>query len=134
MIFSYVSFLCGLHFRETQTALDPGLPICQVSQPNELNCVEPIPPVHINDVSKSGEIGNVAVELHAAQANAPEDPASVIDSILNENNSGNQSDPLLDRYADHYIHLFLDTYAVVLWNLIIKQFCVIVLEDVSSRT
>nr|XP_013051563.1 heat shock factor protein 3-like isoform X2 [Anser cygnoides] len=83
--------------RERQTALDPGLPICQVSQPNELNCVEPIPPVHVNDVSKSSETGNVAVELHAAQANAPEDPASVIDSILNENNSGNQNDPLLDR-------------------------------------
>uniref|UniRef100_A0A803Y5Q1 Vertebrate heat shock transcription factor C-terminal domain-containing protein n=1 Tax=Meleagris gallopavo TaxID=9103 RepID=A0A803Y5Q1_MELGA len=83
--------------RETQTALDPGLPICQVSQPNELNCAEPIPPVHINDVSKSNEMGNVAVELHTAQANAPEDPVSVIDSILNESNSGNQNDPLLDR-------------------------------------
>uniref|UniRef100_A0A8C9EVS0 HSF-type DNA-binding domain-containing protein n=1 Tax=Pavo cristatus TaxID=9049 RepID=A0A8C9EVS0_PAVCR len=55
--------------RETQTALDPGLPICQVPQP----------------------------KLHTAQANAPEDPVSVIDSILNENNSGNQNDPLLDR-------------------------------------
>ncbi|XP_069667755.1 heat shock factor protein 3 isoform X2 [Haliaeetus albicilla] len=83
--------------RETQAALDPGLPICQVSQPNELNCAETIPPVHINDVSKSSEIGNVAVELHTAQPNAPEDPVSVIDSILNENNSGNQNDPLLDR-------------------------------------
>ncbi|XP_031449819.1 heat shock factor protein 3 [Phasianus colchicus] len=83
--------------RETQTALDPGLPICQVSQPNELNCAEPIPPVHTNDVSKSNEMGNVAVELHTAQANAPEDPVSVIDSILNESNSGNQNDPLLDR-------------------------------------
>ncbi|OXB79569.1 UNVERIFIED_CONTAM: hypothetical protein H355_010955 [Colinus virginianus] len=83
--------------RETQTALDPGLPICQVSQPHELDCAEPIPPVHVNDVSKSSEMGNVAVELHTAQANAPEDPVSVIDSILNENNSGNQNDPLLDR-------------------------------------
>lgn len=93
-----VLFLFGSHSRETQTALDPGLPICQVSQPNELNCAEPIPPVHINDVSKSNEMGNVAVELHTAQANAPEDPVSVIDSILNESNSGNQNDPLLDRY------------------------------------
>ncbi|OPJ89323.1 heat shock factor protein 3-like [Patagioenas fasciata] len=83
--------------RETQAALDPGLPICQVSQPNELNYAEPIPPVHINDVNKSSEIGNSAVELHAAQPTAPEDPVSVIDSILNENNPGNQSDPLLDR-------------------------------------
>ncbi|XP_021261548.1 heat shock factor protein 3 isoform X2 [Numida meleagris] len=83
--------------RETQTSLDPGLPICQVSQPNELHCAEPIPPVHINDVSKSSEMGNVAVELRTAQANAPEDPVSVIDSILNENNSGSQNDPLLDR-------------------------------------
>ncbi|XP_065499786.1 heat shock factor protein 3-like isoform X1 [Caloenas nicobarica] len=83
--------------RETQTALDPGLPICQVSQPNELNYAEPIPPVHINDVNKSSERGNSAVELHAAQPTAPEDPVSVIDSILNENNPGNQSDPLLDR-------------------------------------
>ncbi|XP_072732854.1 heat shock factor protein 3 isoform X3 [Ciconia boyciana] len=83
--------------RETQAALDPGLPICQVSQPNELNCAEPIPPARINDVNKSSEIGNVAVELHSAQPNAPEDPVSVIDSILNENNPGNQNDPLLDR-------------------------------------
>ncbi|XP_025921899.1 heat shock factor protein 3 isoform X2 [Apteryx rowi] len=83
--------------RETQTALDPGLPICQVSQPAELNCAEPIPPVQIKDANKSSEIGNDAVELHTAQANAPEDPVSVIDSILNENNYGNQNDPLLDR-------------------------------------
>uniref|UniRef100_A0A8C8AJS4 HSF-type DNA-binding domain-containing protein n=1 Tax=Otus sunia TaxID=257818 RepID=A0A8C8AJS4_9STRI len=83
--------------RETQAALDPGLPLCQVAQPNELDCAEPIPPVHINDVSKCSDTGNVAVELHTAQPNAPEDPVSVIDSILNENNSGNQNDPLLDR-------------------------------------
>ncbi|XP_052528833.1 heat shock factor protein 3 isoform X1 [Tympanuchus pallidicinctus] len=83
--------------REAQTALDPGLPICQVSQPSELSCAEPIPPAHINDVSKSSEVGNAAVELHTAQANAAEDPVSVIDSILNESNSGNQNDPLLDR-------------------------------------
>ncbi|XP_042663369.1 heat shock factor protein 3 isoform X2 [Tyto alba] len=83
--------------RDAQAALDPGLPICQVAQSNDLNCAEPIPPVHINDVNKSSEIGNVAVELHTAQPNAPEDPVSVIDSILNENNSGNQNDPLLDR-------------------------------------
>lgn len=57
-----------------------------------------MPPAHKNDVSKSSEMGNVAVELHTAQSNAPEDPVSVIDSILNENNSGNQTDPLLDRY------------------------------------
>ncbi|XP_015482255.1 heat shock factor protein 3-like isoform X3 [Parus major] len=83
--------------REPQAALDPGLPLCQVSQPSELNCAEPVPSVPINDVSKSGEIGTAAVELHAAQPNAPEDPVSVIDSILNENSSGNQNDPLLDR-------------------------------------
>lgn len=97
--FSCMLFLFGSHFRETQAALDPGLPICQVSQPNELNYAEPIPPGHINDVNKSSEIGNSAVELHAAQPTAPEDPVSVIDSILNENNPGNQSDPLLDRYS-----------------------------------
>lgn len=96
--FSCVLFLFGSYFRETQAALDPGLPICQVSQPNELSCAEPIPPVHINDGNKSSETENVAVELHTAQPNAPEDPVSVIDSILNENNSGNQNDPLLDRY------------------------------------
>lgn len=96
--FSCVLFLFGTHFRETQAALDPGLPLCQVSQPNELNCAEPIPPVLMNDANKSSEIGNVAVELHTAQPNAPDDPVSVIDSILNENNSGNQNDPLLDRY------------------------------------
>uniref|UniRef100_A0A8C4JIK9 Heat shock factor protein 3-like n=1 Tax=Dromaius novaehollandiae TaxID=8790 RepID=A0A8C4JIK9_DRONO len=83
--------------RETQTALDPGLPICQVSQPVELYCAEPNAPIQIKDANKSSEIGNDAVELHTAQANAPEDPVSVIDSILNENNSGNQNDPLLDR-------------------------------------
>ncbi|XP_057260821.1 heat shock factor protein 3-like [Pezoporus wallicus] len=83
--------------REPQAPMDPGLPICQVSQPNVLNCAESIPPVHINDVNKLGEIGNVAVELHTAQPNTPEDPVSVIDSILNESNSGNQNDPLLDR-------------------------------------
>ncbi|XP_031979831.1 heat shock factor protein 3-like [Corvus moneduloides] len=83
--------------REPQAALDPGLPLCQVSQPSELNCAEPVPSVPINDVSKSGETGTAAVELHTAQPNAPEDPVSVIDSILNENNSGNQNDPLLDR-------------------------------------
>ncbi|XP_071614223.1 heat shock factor protein 3-like isoform X1 [Heliangelus exortis] len=83
--------------RETQAALDPDLPLCQVSQPNELNCAEPIPPLHINDVRKSSEMENVAVELHSAQLSTPEDPVSVIDSILNENNSGNQNDPLLDR-------------------------------------
>ncbi|XP_054244566.1 heat shock factor protein 3 [Indicator indicator] len=83
--------------RESQAALDPGLPLCQVSQLNELNCADPIPPVHISDVNKPSEPGSAAVELHTAQPNAPEDPVSVIDSILNENNSGNQSDPLLDR-------------------------------------
>ncbi|XP_008943117.1 PREDICTED: heat shock factor protein 3-like, partial [Merops nubicus] len=83
--------------RETQASLDPGLPVCQVSQLNEVNRTEPIPPVHRSDVSKSSEIGNAAVELHTAQPNAPEDPVSVIDSILNENSSGTQSDPLLDR-------------------------------------
>ncbi|RMC08179.1 hypothetical protein DUI87_15213 [Hirundo rustica rustica] len=83
--------------REPQAALDPGLPLCQVSQPSELNCAEPVPSVPINDVSKSGEISTAAVELHTAQPNAPEDPVSVIDSILNESSSGNQSDPLLDR-------------------------------------
>ncbi|XP_050166498.1 heat shock factor protein 3-like isoform X2 [Myiozetetes cayanensis] len=83
--------------REPQAAVDPGLPLCQVSQPSELNCAEPVPPVPVNDVSKSSEIGSAAVELHTAQPNAPEDPVSVIDSILNENNSGNQNDPLLDR-------------------------------------
>uniref|UniRef100_A0A8C3UMR8 HSF-type DNA-binding domain-containing protein n=1 Tax=Catharus ustulatus TaxID=91951 RepID=A0A8C3UMR8_CATUS len=82
--------------REPQAVLDPGLPLCQVSQPSELNCAEPVPSVPINDV-KAGEIGTAAVELHTAQPNAPEDPVSVIDSILNENSSGNQSDPLLDR-------------------------------------
>ncbi|NXJ82753.1 HSF3 protein, partial [Trogon melanurus] len=80
--------------RETQAALDPGLPICQVSQANELSCAAPVPSAPANDGS---EIGSVAVELHAAPPNAPEDPVSVIDSILNENTSGNQSDPLLDR-------------------------------------
>ncbi|XP_063280879.1 heat shock factor protein 3-like isoform X2 [Prinia subflava] len=83
--------------REPQAALDPGLPLCQVSQPSELNCAEPVPSVPINDVSKSGKIGTAAVELHTAQPNAPEDPVSVIDSILNESSSGNQNDPLLDR-------------------------------------
>lgn len=78
--------------------MDPGLPVCQVSQPNVLNYAESIPPVHINDVNKLSEIENVAVELHTAQPNTPEDPVSVIDSILNESNSGNQNDPLLDRY------------------------------------
>ncbi|KAM6253551.1 heat shock factor protein 3-like [Porphyrio hochstetteri] len=83
--------------REAQAALDPGLPLCQVLQPNELHYAEPTPPVLLNDASKPSELGNVAVELHTAQPSAPEDPASVIDSILNENNSGSQSDPLLDR-------------------------------------
>ncbi|RMC20362.1 hypothetical protein DUI87_01211 [Hirundo rustica rustica] len=83
--------------REPQAALDPGLPLCQVSQPSELNCAEPVPSVPINDVSKPSEIGTAAVELHTAQPNAPEDPVSVIDSILNESSSGIQNDPLLDR-------------------------------------
>ncbi|OWK60519.1 Heat shock factor protein 3 [Lonchura striata] len=83
--------------REPQAALDPGLPLCQVSQPSELSCAEPVPSVAVNDVTKSSEIGTAAVELHTAQPNAPEDPVSVIDSILNENNPGNQNDPLLDR-------------------------------------
>lgn len=96
--FSCVLFLFGSHFREPEAGVDPGLPLCQVSQPSELNCAEPVPSVPINDVSKSSEVGTAAVELHTAQPNAPEDPVSVIDSILNENNSGNQNDPLLDRY------------------------------------
>ncbi|XP_069723799.1 heat shock factor protein 3-like isoform X2 [Phaenicophaeus curvirostris] len=83
--------------RETQAALDPSLPVCQVSQPDQLDCAEPIPPFHVSDIPKSSEMGNAAVELHTAQPSAPEDPASVIDSILNENNSGSQNDPLLDR-------------------------------------
>ncbi|PKU30790.1 heat shock factor protein 3-like [Limosa lapponica baueri] len=83
--------------RETQAALDPDLLICEALQPNELSCAEPIPPVHLNDVNKSSEMENAAVELHTVQPNAPEDPVSVIDSILNENNSANQNDPLLDR-------------------------------------
>ncbi|NXI31817.1 HSF3 protein, partial [Sterrhoptilus dennistouni] len=83
--------------REPQAGVDPGLPLCQVSQPSELNCAEPVPSVPINDVSKSSEVGTAAVELHTAQPSAPEDPVSVIDSILNENSSGNQNDPLLDR-------------------------------------
>lgn len=83
--------------REPQAALDPGLPLCQVSQPSELSCAEPVTSVPVNDVSKPSEIGTAAVELHTAQPNAPEDPVSVIDSILNESSSGNQNDPLLDR-------------------------------------
>ncbi|XP_053931785.1 heat shock factor protein 3-like isoform X3 [Cuculus canorus] len=82
---------------ETQAALDPGLPVCQVSQPNQLDCAEPRPPFHVSDVPKRSEMGNAAVELHTSQPSAPEDPVSVIDSILNENNSGGQNDPLLDR-------------------------------------
>ncbi|XP_071425470.1 heat shock factor protein 3-like isoform X2 [Pithys albifrons albifrons] len=83
--------------REPQAAVDPGLPLCQVLEPSELNCAELVPPVPVNEVSKPSELSNAAVELHTPQPNAPEDPVSVIDSILNENNSGNQSDPLLDR-------------------------------------
>uniref|UniRef100_A0A8C6ZYW6 Heat shock factor protein 3 n=1 Tax=Nothoprocta perdicaria TaxID=30464 RepID=A0A8C6ZYW6_NOTPE len=85
------------HTSNTQTTLDPGLPICQVSQLVEPNCAEPVPPIQIKDANNSSEIGSDAVELHTAQTNTPEDPVSVIDSILNENNSGNQNDPLLDR-------------------------------------
>ncbi|XP_009080938.1 PREDICTED: heat shock factor protein 3-like, partial [Acanthisitta chloris] len=83
--------------REPQAVLDPGLPVCQISQPGELNCAEPVPPVPASDASKSSEVGSAAVELHTAQPSAPEDPVSVIDSILNENSSGSQNDPLLDR-------------------------------------
>ncbi|KAJ7407568.1 Heat shock factor protein 3 [Willisornis vidua] len=83
--------------REPQAAVDPGLPLCQVLEPSELNCAELVPPAPVSDVSKPSELGNAAVELHTPQPNAPEDPVSVIDSILNENSSGNQTDPLLDR-------------------------------------
>ncbi|NXM75705.1 HSF3 protein, partial [Serilophus lunatus] len=78
--------------REPQAAVDPGLPLCQVLQPSELNCAEPIPAVPVSDGSKSSDMGSAA-----AQLSAPEDPVSVIDSILSENSSGNQNDPLLDR-------------------------------------
>ncbi|XP_038271175.2 heat shock factor protein 3-like isoform X2 [Dermochelys coriacea] len=83
---------------EPQTTQEHDLPVCEASQPIELGPTEPDYPVQVADHPfKSSAVGNHAVELHSAQVNAPEDPASVIDSILNESNSTTQSDAFLER-------------------------------------
>ncbi|XP_044885872.1 heat shock factor protein 3-like isoform X2 [Mauremys mutica] len=83
---------------EPQTAQEQELPVCEVSQPIELSHTEPECPAQVADNSlESSAVGNDAVELHSAQVNAPEDPASVIDSILNESSSTTQSDAFLER-------------------------------------
>ncbi|XP_067404413.1 heat shock factor protein 3-like isoform X2 [Emydura macquarii macquarii] len=83
---------------ETRTAQEQDLPVHEASQPIKLSRTEPDGPVQVADDSlKSNAVGNDAIELHSAQVNAPEDPALVIDSILNENNSTTQSDVLLER-------------------------------------
>ncbi|XP_039345503.1 heat shock factor protein 3-like isoform X2 [Mauremys reevesii] len=83
---------------EPQTAQEQDLPVCEVSQPIELSHTEPECPAQVADNSlESSAVGNDAVELHSAQVNVPEDPASVIDSILNESSSTTQSDAFLER-------------------------------------
>uniref|UniRef100_A0A8C8RNS6 HSF-type DNA-binding domain-containing protein n=1 Tax=Pelusios castaneus TaxID=367368 RepID=A0A8C8RNS6_9SAUR len=83
---------------ETHTAQEQNPPIREASQPIVLSHTEPDCPVQLSDDPlESSAVGNNAVELHSAPFNAPEDPASVIDSILNENNSTTQSDVLLER-------------------------------------
>ncbi|XP_074818477.1 heat shock factor protein 3-like isoform X1 [Natator depressus] len=83
---------------ELQTTQEHDLPVYEASQPIELSHTEPDYPAQVADNPfKSSAVGNHAVELHSTQVNAPEDPASVIDSILNENNSTTQSDAFLER-------------------------------------
>nr|XP_006136197.1 heat shock factor protein 3-like [Pelodiscus sinensis] len=83
---------------EIQTSQEQDLPVCEASQPIELSDTEPDCLVQLADGSlMSSVVGSEAVEMHSAQVNAPEDPASVIDSILNESNSTTQSDALLER-------------------------------------
>ncbi|EMP35477.1 Heat shock factor protein 3 [Chelonia mydas] len=83
---------------ELQTTQEHDLPVYEASQPIELSYTEPDYPAQVADNPfNSSAVGNHAVELHSTQVNAPEDPASVIDSILNENNSTTQSDAFLER-------------------------------------
>ncbi|XP_043378861.1 heat shock factor protein 3 isoform X1 [Chelonia mydas] len=83
---------------ELQTTQEHDLPVYEASQPIELSYTESDYPAQVADNPfKSSAVGNHAVELHSTQVNAPEDPASVIDSILNENNSTTQSDAFLER-------------------------------------
>ncbi|XP_024053087.2 heat shock factor protein 3-like [Terrapene carolina triunguis] len=83
---------------EPQTGQEQDLPVCETSQSIELSHAEPDCPAQVADNPlESSAVGNDAVELHSAQVNAPEDPASVIDSILNESNSTTQSDAFLER-------------------------------------
>ncbi|XP_077682227.1 heat shock factor protein 3-like [Eretmochelys imbricata] len=83
---------------ELQTTQEHDLPAYEASQPIELSHTEPDYPAQVADNPfKSSAVGNHAVELHSTQVNAPEDPASVIDSILNESNSTTQSDAFLER-------------------------------------
>ncbi|XP_074864190.1 heat shock factor protein 3-like isoform X2 [Carettochelys insculpta] len=83
---------------DTQPVSEQDLPVCQVLQSIELSDTDPDCSVQLaDDPLKSSAVGNNAVELHTAQVNASEDPASVIDSILSENNSATRSDALLER-------------------------------------
>ncbi|KYO38350.1 heat shock factor protein 3 isoform X2 [Alligator mississippiensis] len=83
---------------ETQAVQQSDSTVQEASPPVELDPVEPHYPVQVIDNGcKSCEIEKDVVELYAPQTNSPEDPASMIDSILNESSSATQNDSLLDR-------------------------------------
>uniref|UniRef100_A0A8D0HX06 HSF-type DNA-binding domain-containing protein n=1 Tax=Sphenodon punctatus TaxID=8508 RepID=A0A8D0HX06_SPHPU len=84
--------------RETQATQEQSIPRRETSQTTELDLQEPDFPAQLadNPLQSSAAEGN-AVELHSAQGNTSEDPAAMIDSILNENSCTSQSDTLLDR-------------------------------------
>ncbi|XP_077164342.1 heat shock factor protein 3-like isoform X2 [Paroedura picta] len=81
-----------------QLSTAEGIPPYKASQPLGLELPKvssPIQPVD-NPVGDSVEESN-ALELHSAQPNATEDPAAVIASILDENQTVAQSGPVLER-------------------------------------
>ncbi|XP_019376636.1 PREDICTED: heat shock factor protein 3-like isoform X2 [Gavialis gangeticus] len=83
---------------ETQAVQQSDSTAQEASPSVEFHPVEPHCPVQVIDNgSKSCEIEKDVVELYAPQTNSPEDPASMIESILNESSSATQSDSLLDR-------------------------------------
>ncbi|XP_061455041.1 heat shock factor protein 3-like isoform X2 [Rhineura floridana] len=84
--------------REAEMPSREGSTACKGLQTSELELPESDYPIQlVESPLKTSAVAANAVELHSAQSSANEDPAAVIDSILDENQTVAQNDSLLDR-------------------------------------
>lgn len=90
--------LCVL--RGGQLPTTEVIPPCKAPQTLELELPEPSGPVQLVDNPVGDSVEELsAVELHSAQPGTTEDPAAVIASILDENQTVAQGGPGLERYG-----------------------------------